>query len=300
MQRTDIDATAKVTRRQVKPSTTLNRRYVKRPSKYTDITAPVKNPTKKNQMITHFRNEVPDSYIGPKKPDMNIAPAISHPVQTVANQRMKARLVNTEIPAANHNALVSPKTAKQLKDEAIKKALASTLRKDTNNKNISVAPEDSNKIHFGFGRVLLALSCAAVAVFAIVYFVNLNMPDISLRVAAMQTGIEASYPSYAPRNFSLSDINSQNGKITLVFRNSQADSSFTLEQEKSSWDTSALLSNYVKPTFSANYTTIREQGLTIYIDGGNAAWVNGGIMYKLFSDENVLTKKQIKSIATSL
>ena len=36
------------------------------------------------------------------------------------------------------------------------------------------------KLHFGWSRVLLALSCAAVAVVAIVYFVNLNMPDISL------------------------------------------------------------------------------------------------------------------------
>ena len=156
------------------------------------------------------------------------------------------------------------------------------------------------KVHFGLGRVVLALSCAAAAVFAIVYFVNLNMPDISMRVAAMQTGIDASYPSYVPRDFSLSDITSESGKVVLNFKNASTGDAFSLIEEQSSWDSSALLANFVKDEYGDNYTTVREQGLTIYVSGSDAAWVNGGVVYKIDTTAGSLTKKQINTIATSL
>ena len=116
----------------------------------------------------------------------------------------------------------------------------------------------------------------------------------------MQTGINASYPSYVPRNYSTSSITSENGKITLNFTNSVEDTSFSLVEEKSSWDSNALLANYVKPTFKENYSIIKEQGLTLFISGSNAAWVNGGVVYIIKADNNILTNKQIRSIAVSL
>ena len=73
-----------------------------------------------------------------------------------------------------------------------------------------------------------------------------------------------------------------------------------MEEEASSWDSNALLTNYVKEAFGDGYSIVREQGLTIYIKGSNAAWVNGGIVYKLKADDGVLTNKQIRSIAVSL
>ena len=194
----------------------------------------------------------------------------------------------------------SQPTAKELKDRAIEKALASAANVPDVPAKSKKAKRNSKKFHFGFGRVALALSCTAVAVAAIVYFVNLNMPDLSLRVAAMQTGIDASYPSYVPRDFSLSDITSENGKITLNFRNASTGSSFSLVEEQSSWDSNALLENFVKPEYGDNYTSVREQGLTIYQSGSNACWVNGGVVFKLTTTSGSLTKKQIKSIAVSL
>jgi hypothetical protein len=187
-------------------------------------------------------------------------------------------------------------TAKQVKQQEIQKALkaASTTPKQKKTKKSDV------KFHFGFGRVMLAFACAAVAVFAIVYFVNLNSPDISLKVAAMQTGIEASYPSYIPRDFSLSDITSENGRVTLNFSNPATGDAYTIVEEKSSWDSNALLSNYVKKTYGEDYTTIRENGLTIYIHNSDATWVNGGVVYKLQCKSGSLTKKQLRAIAVSL
>ena len=195
-------------------------------------------------------------------------------------------------------------TAAEIKDREIKKALALAAQNSTSEqaeKSKTSKKKSSNfgGVHFGFGRVLLAMTCAAVAVFAIVYFVNLNMPDLSLRVAAMQTGIEASYPSYRPRGYELSDITSESGKVTLNFKNSDGDA-FSLVEESSSWDSNTLLTNYVTPTYQDNYIVIREQGLTLYVSGSDACWVNGGVMFKLKTLSGTLTKKQIKSIATSL
>ena len=116
----------------------------------------------------------------------------------------------------------------------------------------------------------------------------------------MQTGINASYPSYVPRDYIVSSITSEEGKVLVVFKNTKSNTEFTLVDEVSSWDSNALLTNYVKDAFDDNYSTIREQGLTIYVDGSDAAWVNGGIVYKIKAENGVLTNKQIRSIATSL
>ena len=132
------------------------------------------------------------------------------------------------------------------------------------------------------------------------YFVNLNMPNVSLKVAAIQTGIEASYPAYIPRDYSLSDITSESGKVVLNFHNNTTGVMFTILEEKSSWDSNALASNYVQKEYGDNYTIVREQGLALYISGSDAAWVNGGICFKIKTVSGYLTKKQIKNIAASL
>ena len=154
---------------------------------------------------------------------------------------------------------------------------------------------------FGFRRVLIALACAAAAVFAIVYFVNLNTPNIDLGIAAMQAGINCGVqPKYIPRGYNLSSFTAEAGKIVIYYANSEDSGAFSLTLENSAWDSNALYSNYVRDTYGDNYTAIREQGLTLYVSGSNAAWVNGGILYKLKTTSGTLTKKQITTIAANL
>lgn len=148
-------------------------------------------------------------------------------------------------------------------------------------------------------RFVLAFSCALLAAVGIIYLVGSNIPDVSIRVAAMQTGVEASYPSYIPRDFSLKDISSEDGKITLTFSGAGG-ASFTLIEEKSSWDSAALQRNYVGQVWGEDYTTTHEQGITIYMHGSSAAWVNGGVLYKINAVNNTLTKKQLRNIVTSM
>ncbi len=189
----------------------------------------------------------------------------------------------------------SKMSAREIKERAIAKALSEAAR-PREEKVI----ERPMRTHFRWSRIIFAFACAAMAVFAIVYFVNLNSPDISLKVAAMQTGIDATYPSYVPRDYAISDIASENGRITLSFKNSGNGNNFVIIEEKSSWDSSALMSNFIQPEYGNDYEMIREQGLTLFISGDDAAWVNKGIVYKLKTISGTLTKKQIKAIAVSL
>lgn len=217
--------------------------------------------------------------------------ATTHPLQTMAIERMRERKATGQRQR---------KSAKEIKEQEIKKALARTSK--VIDKDIAKRERDQKrtKLHYGIARVMLAVSCTAVAVMAIVYFVGTNMPDISMRVAAMQTGINASYPGYVPRGFGMTDLSSEDGKVTMNFKSEQDDSKFTLIEESSSWDSNALETNYVKKELGDDYTVMREQGLTIYMGNRKATWVNGGVAYRIEMSSGELTKKQIQSIAASL
>lgn len=194
-------------------------------------------------------------------------------------------------------------SSSELKSRAIESALETVATMDqrstaTSNQHRKTAMPRKKT---GFKRFAIAFTCAALCVAGVISFVGSNMPDISVRVAAMQTGIQAAYPSYVPRDYALGDISSEDGKITMVFQGPD-DAKFKLIEEKSSWDSSALLRNYVEPSWGEDYITTHEQGITIYIDNksSDAAWVNGGVLYKITSEGTALTKKQVRSIVTSL
>ena len=281
-------------RRKTQVSTVRNRKSVERPMK---TLAAKKTVTKIKPVIID------------RKEDVKILPAKkSEPKKIVVSEveSIVVKKVDTLTPTEkieNAVAEVSQKSANEMKSEAIEKAmLATTTVSPAERKAYKSSKRRmyDNRVHFGFKRVLLALACAGAAVFAIVYFVNRSTPNLSWRVAAIQNGIEATYPKYVPRDFDLSDITSENGKITLSFRNSITGDAFAIVEEKSAWDSTALLNNFVKSEYSDSYTTVKEQGLTLYIDGSDACWVNGGKVFKLKTSSGSLTKKQIKTIATSL
>lgn len=190
---------------------------------------------------------------------------------------------------------VAKPTAKEIKEYEIKKAVNSAKRIHETETHRGRKRFSYN---FSFARAALVTVCSTIIVFAIVYFVNLTSTDMSLKVAAMQSGIEASYPDYIPRGFTLSDVSSMSGKVSMTFKN--GDSSYTISEENSNWDSNALLNNYVKVNYGDEYTVIRENGLTLYMGDRWETWVNGGMLYKLTVNSGELTKKQMKTIATSL
>ena len=297
MQKQHDNQSAIVAHRRIKTSTTLNRKYVQRPVK---VVSDAVVAIKKSPKVSRFGDQQssPKQQIATTQEEP-ITPATTHPLQASANTRLVARRERN-----NSEQTTNRPTAKQLKDQAIRKALADAEKQSVLanqiDKEKKVSKKSNLKLHFSFPRVALALSCTLAAVFAIVYFVNLNMPDISLRVAAMQSGFDASYPSYVPRGFRLSGIVSEDEKIILNFENRTDGLTFSLTEEKSSWDSDALLNNYVKRTYGDNYSLVRERGLAIYVSDDSASWVNGGVLYKIGNAHGTLTKKQLCAIATSL
>ncbi len=304
MQTANDSSEIKVNRRPMQPSTTLSRRYTRRP----EMGNAVKVNIKKSPEVSHFAEEKPiepamrpavieeiEESVAAEEPMMESeAPAVKHPMQEKANAKIKAEKVSKSKTEK------SPQVSgKEMKEQAIKKALISASA-ITGKEPKRTKRQKAQKVSFGMGRMLLALGCASAAVAAIVYFVNLNMPDISMQVAAMQNGINPTYPGYIPKDYSVSGIVSAEGKITIKFANSTAGKEFSLIEEKSSWNTDALLNNFVKSEYGDNYSIVREQGLTIYISESNAAWVNGGNVYKISAKNDTLTNKQIRSIAASL
>lgn len=205
------------------------------------------------------------------------------PLQSLAERRREADTI-------------SHFSAKKLTNRARQnsKALMSAMKEESKPKSAPVMikkPKVSKK-HLIFA-VASSICCMGV-LYATLKF---SMPDISAKVAAAQNG--ASYPSFVPRDFTARSASFQKNTFSLEFVGPDK-TRFTLDQEKLPWDSNALLNNYVKPTWGEQYDTIREQGLTIYMYQSNAAWVNGGTVYKLNTTSGSLSKKQLKNIITSL
>lgn len=203
------------------------------------------------------------------------------------------KLTRDAIPAANMTtSSVESAFSRMSEDPKAKQVVAATQPKN-------VKPVKKS-IHKKSTRLAFALFCSTAVVASLFFIAQTNMPDISVRVAAMQTGIQATYPSYIPREYRLSGVyTTQDNSVAMDFTGPNQ-AKFTLTEEKLPWDSNALLNRYVKTKWGENYDSVREQGITIYISGSNAAWVNAGIVYKINNFQGELTKKQIKNIVTSL
>lgn len=222
------------------------------------------------------------------------APAMPHPTAKLANARIAAR----KAEAPRHL------SAQELKNQAIQQALrrVATMNED---QTTTVAEKMTGAItkkkpFWQKRKLAIALAMSAVSIALLGYLVHLNLPDLSVRVAAIQTGIDAAYPSYIPKGYKLDGLVSEkDGKITMNFSGKDG-VNFTLAEEKSSWDSSAVLSNFVTPKWGSDYSIVKGQGLTIYVSSSNAVWVNGGILYFVEDSNGLLTKQQLHDIAVSL
>ena len=80
------------------------------------------------------------------------------------------------------------------------------------------------------------------------YLTYLNMPTLSVRVAAAQAGINTSYPDYRPDGYRLSGpVAYSDGEVSMRFVANTGSQNYIVKQAKSSWDSSADLENYSQP-----------------------------------------------------
>ena len=290
-----------VPHRPLQKSTALNRRFVKKPV----VPARVVTRAEKEREAFLRRQEVANQINRERLAELkkrqeedakkkNIEPVPVHPMVAKAQDKIKARATQPQ--------MVSVMTAQQLKEDAIKKALKQMDRVDKPLMTV-VQTEvtetiDGKRRFWQSKRFVLALSMSAAAVLLLGYFVHLNMPDISVRVAASRAGVDGKYPNYLPRGYELDGLVSEkSGRVEMTFK--RDDGRFTIVQENSAWDSSALYSNYVAQEWGPGTEILREQGLTIYVNDSDAAWVNGGMRYMIDDAGAGLTKQELRDIAVS-
>ena len=291
-------------------STTLNRKFVKKPVAKAQIAKRGQTAGEtlaRRQMIAEQMNRErfavlnrrmnDGARLGLKKSEAketkDLAP-VDHATVAVAKARVSARRAGAP----------RQMSAQELKDRAIARALENmaTMGDDgAMDLKEQMSGAIVKKRHAWRKRKLVVAMAMAMASIALLgYLVHLNLPDLSVRVAAMQHGIESIYPSYIPKGYRMDGLVAEkNGKVVINF-SGQDGKNFTLSEEKSSWDSLALLSQFVGPNWGEDYTTIREQGLTIYVSGSDAAWMNGGVFYHIDDAEDGLTKTQIHDIVVSI
>lgn len=278
-------AHAKGVHQRVQKSQTLNRQFVTAPAAKAapkaqrsgtmmDIGRP---RTTRSPHITRFAPSATPS-VTSQVAEPADTPATTHPIVAKA-----VRPAVVAKPAAHP-------TAAALKVSAVEKALdqAKTNHED-HPKEVSHKTRTFSIVGASLAMLLLAG-----------YFTYLNMPSLSVRVAAAQANIAASFPEYQPNGFSLAGpVSFSPGEVEMEFQSNSNQQGFKLAQASTAWDSSALLEKYVKPKSDGNYATYSDSGLTIYTFGNSAAWVNGGILYTVDGSAS-LSSEQIRRIASSL
>lgn len=258
-------------------SATLHRRATKKP-----VHAAPKRPTPGRHMdISRSGSISRFAQAAAAKEEKKPTPLVAHKPHPIAQQAHAKQAAKKQATA--------PQTAKQVKEAAISAALAKPTAKPTKQKR-------EKKL----SRRFAVFGIIGAVVLVIGYLVYLNLPVISVSYASARAGISASYPEYRPDGYGLSQpVTFTDGSVTLEFKSNNGSGGYSITQERSSWDSTAVLDNVVKKQAGDNYITTQERGLTIYAFDGDAAWVNGGILYTIKSDAP-LSGEQIRRIATSL
>ena len=264
-------------------SQTLNRRFVKKHDIAPRQTPKIRSDIQKNSSVTKFAPH--PSGITPRI--MSDIGPVQHQMLTKAHAQLAQESRQKALRST-----AAPKPAKLIKEEAIEEALR---KSPSHTLNSGQQKQPKSRSRF------ISVASSALALLLLGgYFTYLNMPNLSVRVAAAQAGVNASYPEYRPDGYSLNGpVAYTQGEVVMKFAANAGPQNFTVSQSKSNWDSSAVLDNYVKEKAGENYIIYNERGLTIYTFDGNAAWVNGGILYTINGDAP-LSSDQVRRIATSM
>lgn len=276
-------------------SKTLRRDIVKRPAGTHEIIAHRDNRQPivvgKSPAIRRFASHpLPrtSAEITPQAPSV-VATHKPVTIQPVAVQKVHALVEKKTAPAPKARAMSS----RELKEHLIAQKLAEAKE---NKKEVK---QSRIKKALAKPRVTSIVAASIALVVLGGYLTYLNMPNLSVRVAAAQAGIDASFPEYRPDGYHFNGpIAYAPGEVTMKFQSNGGNKGYEITQKSSSWDSQAVLDNYVaKQTDS--YLTYSEQGLTIYTYGSQAAWVNGGVLYTLEGNAP-LSNEQVLRIAASM
>lgn len=262
-------------------SSMLRREHVKKPvSGRAGNAKQVHKTVERSRRVSHFTPSVKRPESSPKTPR-----PVDHELlrQADAAQKKHAHLT-AQKPAISSRAI---------KEHLLKKKLEASP--DTPLKDVYQSGKISRKARFAsigatsFGLILLAS-----------YLTYINIPNLSIRVAAVNAGIDATLPTYQPGGYRLhGPIAYSPGKVGVSYKENGGNDTYQITQKASDWDPQATLDNYVQPETGGNYQIHSTQGLTIYTYARKAVWVNGGILH-VIEGTGPLSGTQVERIAASM
>lgn len=276
-------------------SQTLRRDIVKRPVGIHESTIARSHrafvPVAKSSAVTRFASHplprITSEPIAPITLPATHKPVVIQPaIVSKAHRAVAHKTMNTLIvkrPAMS---------SRQLKEHLIAEKLASV---DVHKK----AAKSPRKKFLAQPRTTSIVSACFALIVLGGYLTYLNMPNLSVRVAAAQSGVAAHFPEYRPDGYRFDGpIAYSTGEVTVKFQSNGSNLGYEIKQKSSNWDSQAVLDNYVTKK-SSSYLTYSEQGLTVYTYGSDAAWVNGGVFYTLEGNAP-LSNEQVLHIASSM
>lgn len=289
---------AKQAHRVTQKSSTLRRDVLKKPVAKAQVGSarrkPVVGHVARSEAIQRFAPHPQPLKTGiAKKPTvrLDITPVKSKPVAHPIVAQKQALV--SKAPAQKAQPQLS---SRALKEQLIAERLA----------KVDVTPTQAKapKVRSGLFSKQPRLAGIITASFAIMvlggYLTYLNMPGLSVRVAAAQADVAAGFPDYHPDGYRFNGpVAYAPGQVAINFKSNGGTTGYTLTEQKSTWDSQAVYDNIVAKAADDSYVTNSQQGLTIYTFKGDAAWVNKGILYTVHGDAP-LSNEQLLRIAGSL
>ncbi|HZL08336.1 MAG TPA: hypothetical protein VFC50_04035 [Candidatus Dormibacteraeota bacterium] len=236
----------------------------------------------KSRMISRFPSITSDAFSNGPSPAKSVAAASA----------AKANLApGRDLPARPAQPAKKPRTTADILERAVEQATSHLEPPPPRQKYRR--RHDRLKRNTGIGASI------GLSVLVLGIIVAQNLSSVRLQMASSKAGFNVSLPNYHPAGYDLGQLNYSQGVAAAQFRSSSDSNQYTITQKSSSWDSSALLDNFVSPSY-AQYQTISAKGLTIYIYGTkNATWVNGGVWYVIQSN-GLLSDRQLVDLATSV
>lgn len=294
--------------RQQQRSTTLMRKYVKKPT-----------PSKKVAGITASRSSAQNTarisraQSSAKSPFINKYGTISkmpvhkrtEPIKVatsphILNTKNKTKINNTNLSSATNSSKESPSVNKTNLERSNKLSKSEQIFANALKSSPSVAISTKKKVKKPKSKAL-KWSSGMVAILLLAGFITyLNLPALNIKLASGKAGFNASIPNYQPSGYSLNGpVSHSPGKITVSFKSNTDDRKYSLKQEVSNWNSQSLQENALASK-GKNYTTTQSEGKIIYFydNGSSATWVNGGVWYQIESTS--LSSDQLLRIASSL
>ncbi len=219
--------------------------------------------------------------------DSPFHPAITHQAEKAVVAHRSARAYKAPEPAI--------KKANSLSGSALKNALIQEqLDRPIDRKSRDSRPLKTRR-HF-------RASSLVTAAFAIMllggYMAYVNMPSISVRIAAANAGIAGRSP-YAPDGYSIDgSVAYAPGSITINYKSNGDGKGYSVIEQKTDVATNETLTGMVEK-HSSDYRKVTTDSGDLYLYGNNALWFSGGIIYTLNGNET-LSEQQITQIAESV